>query len=339
MANNRFLAFAPQVLLSGLFTAMFMYFFMQKDFLSMVFGFMVGLQAHVLVLVYETFLRPRLARRNFFLATLTSTFVYLIIIIWSVFFSLLIINAFKFTLVVNHFRQILFSVYILYGITFGFALSFLFSLYSMLETLLGRHFLIRLLTGKYHKPFEEERIIMFLDLKSSTSIAEKIGHKLFLSFLNDFMYDISQPVLKSKGEIYKYVGDGAIITWKMKYAQKKANPVVCFFQIRELLDKNKNNYISKFGVVPTIKAGVHGGFVVTGEMGHIRKEIAYMGDVINTTSRIESMCNSLNVDFLISDEILTQFSYLENYETVDLGEHILKGKENPVKLSTVRSAQ
>ena len=85
--------------------------------------------------------------------------------------------------------------------------------FLQLSRIMGNGVLAKFLSGKYHKPVEEERIFMFLDLKSSTTIAEKIGHKKFYGMLNNFFGLITEPVLQTRAEIYQYVGDEIVFTW------------------------------------------------------------------------------------------------------------------------------
>ncbi len=68
---------------------------------------------------------------------------------------------------------------------------------------MGRMVLFHFITGKYHKPRREQRIFMFVDLKSSTSIAEAMGDMKYYNFLNDFFHDITKCILATKGEIYR----------------------------------------------------------------------------------------------------------------------------------------
>src|SRR5690606_30234238 len=80
----------------------------------------------------------------------------------------------------------------------------------------GSGVLWKFITGKYYLPRQEERIFMFLDLKSSTTIAEKIGSKRFFELLKEIFQDITEPIMDSLGEIYQYVGDEVVITWTMR---------------------------------------------------------------------------------------------------------------------------
>ena len=55
----------------------------------------------------------------------------------------------------------------------------------------------KLILGQYHSPREEERVFMFVDIKSSTTIAEKLGHIHFFDLLNDFFSDITNAIFYS----------------------------------------------------------------------------------------------------------------------------------------------
>ncbi|MBE0637986.1 MAG: adenylate/guanylate cyclase domain-containing protein [Bacteroidales bacterium] len=329
-------SFLLKASLSGLLSGAFIYLLFNGDWKVYLLGIMIGFQVYSWIFLYEYFLERKLKQFNFFLSLLTSTIFYVLIIIFSVITSMIIFNGFNFRILQQEvLQQIFFSDAMLYGVVFGLFMSFLFSSYSMFDTLLGKNFLIKLFTGKYHKPFEEERIFMFLDMKSSTSIAEQIGHKKFLSLLNDFFYDLSIPVLETGGEIYKYVGDEAIISWKMKRAIKNANPLKCFFMLQELIAQNSDKYLKLYNIVPQFKAGIHGGIVVTGEMGFIKKEITFLGDVMNTTARIEEACNEFNRQLIISDVMLRKMLPADEYLFQTLGEIKFRGKAVPVAISSV----
>jgi len=200
-------------------------------------------------------------------------------------------------------------------------------LFLQISRLLGDGVLLKVLYGKYHKPVEEERIFMFLDVKSSTTIAEKIGHEKFYSFLNSFFYEITEPVLMTKAEIYQYVGDEIVFNWTIKDGIKDANCLKIFFLIKKKVEENRDQYLAEYGVVPKFKAGVHFGKVIVGQIGNLKREIVFNGDVLNTTSRIQDLCNTYHHDLLISRRLLTLLKLPNIYGQEYLGKIKLKGKE------------
>ncbi|MBT8314785.1 MAG: adenylate/guanylate cyclase domain-containing protein, partial [Maribacter sp.] len=141
---------------------------------------------------------------------------------------------------------------------------------------------------------------MFLDIKSSTSIAEKIGHVEYFELLKEYYHILSNAVIEYSGEIYQYVGDEIVITWNLSKGIMNNNCIKCFFKMKSDLKERQYWFEQKFGVYPEFKAGLHLGEVTTGEIGRIKKDIIFTGDVLNTTARIQSLCNDLQVDNLIS---------------------------------------
>ena len=71
------------------------------------------------------------------------------------------------------------------------------------------------LLGRYFKPRQELRIFMFLDMRSSTAIAEEIGDTRYFQLLNEVYADITDPVIYSEGDIYQYVGDEISVSWQL----------------------------------------------------------------------------------------------------------------------------
>lgn len=200
----------------------------------------------------------------------------------------------------------------------------------------GPGILRKMLLGRYHQPREEERIFMFVDIRSSTTIAERLGHVRFFNLLNDFFRDITNPILYTSGEVYQYVGDEVVLSWPMEKGLQKANCIRCFFSMQEAINRKAHRYRERYGVVPEFKAGLHCGPVTTGEIGVIKKDIVFSGDVMNTTSRIQSMCNEYGVKILFSKYLMDKLSLPPNgYHPRRMGIIELRGKRQKVELYTL----
>lgn len=203
--------------------------------------------------------------------------------------------------------------------------------------LLGQKAFIRLMIGLYHQPVIENRIFMFIDLSSSTSLAEEIGDIAFHSFLNDFFFDATRPIVECKGEIYKYVGDEIIVTWKMRDGLRDGNCVECFFLIEDAVAALEDRYREKYGAVPRFTAGLHCGAAVIGEMGDYKREVAFLGDALNTASRIQSECKVRSRRLIISDDLRNELSGAgeADYAFESLGVIALRGKKREMELFSV----
>ena len=192
------------------------------------------------------------------------------------------------------------------------------------------------LLGRYDKPRTELRVFMFLDMRSSTSIAEQLGHVKYFALLNRVYADITDPIIDSGGEIYQYVGDEISVSWPLRRGIRKQRALRCFFRIRRKLKERSPDYQARWGIAPIFKAGFHYGPVTMGQVGLVKKELIFSGDVVNTAARIQNSCNAYGVDNLISKELLDLMRPpAERFERREIGEIELKGKRQAVGLWTV----
>jgi adenylate cyclase len=98
------------------------------------------------------------------------------------------------------------------------------------ERVVGPGNLWRLLVGSYRRPREEERVFLFMDLKGSTTIAEKLGHQQYSEFLQECYRDLTQVIIRYEAAIYQYVGDEVVMSWLCKdRAERERTSVQAFF--------------------------------------------------------------------------------------------------------------
>ena len=194
-------------------------------------------------------------------------------------------------------------------------------------------------TGKYHHPCEEERVFMFLDMKASTTIAEQLGNLEYFRLLNQYFSDTTDAIIQTYGEVYQYAGDEIIVSWDLKKGVTNNNCIRCFFLIKEAFQNLSESYLRRFDLVPEFKAGFHCGKVTTGEIGDLKKDIFFTGDVLNTTARIQATCNTFATDNLISHELLSLMNIDESYELTTIGECELKGRRNKINLYSIAKTQ
>lgn len=210
--------------------------------------------------------------------------------------------------------------------------SLIFSFIKMAIERFGRGLFFKMLIGKYRRPREEKKIFMFLDLKSSTTTAEKLGHFKYSQFIQDCFIDLNAIINKYDAEIYQYVGDEAVLTWNYKNGLEDNRCVNIYFDFRRRLLNKKEYYINKYGVLPEFKAGMHGGNLMMAEVGTIKKEMAYHGDVINTTARIQGECNKYGEQLLMSEALINDLNLDSSFVTNKMGSVILKGKNEEVMI-------
>lgn len=217
-------------------------------------------------------------------------------------------------------------IFVIYLVMVDFGLA----LFGQMNLMLGRGNILKIISGKFYEPKEEERIFMFLDLQGSATIAERIGHLPFSRLIQDCFNDLAITE-NFNAQVYQYVGDEAVLTWPME-GLKNGNCVKAYFAFHHLIESKAAYYQQQYGEVPFFKAGLHMGQVTASEVGKYKREIAYHGDTINTASRIQGLCNTLNQRILISEELHQSLSSITELEFSSMGTHQLKGKEKEVEL-------
>jgi adenylate cyclase len=192
----------------------------------------------------------------------------------------------------------------------------------------------QIVTGKYIQPRTEKRIIMFLDLKDSTPIAEQLGHEKYFRFIKDFIYYVSSAVLDNGGYIHQYVGDEVVVTWPYRRSNitKSTNTVI---QARRILQHASDYFRRQYDVIPEFRVGMHIGEVTIGEIGIMKKDIAISGEAMNVAARIRTSCGELNQKFIVSGDYF-ESNVLKSWQGEDLGEIELKGVEKPVQLYALK---
>lgn len=190
------------------------------------------------------------------------------------------------------------------------------------------------LTGTLNKPRVEKRIFMFIDMKSSVTIAEKLGHKKFSYLVQDVFGDLA-VVENYNGVIYQYLGDGAIISWDLKRGIRNNNCIKAFFAFQNVIQKKSLFYDAFYGLVPEFKAGMHVGEIMVLQVGRFKRDISYNGDTLNTTARIESMCNQYKQSLLISGVLYETLRNPLEFNTKELETIKLKGKSRGIQIYQV----
>jgi adenylate cyclase len=223
-----------------------------------------------------------------------------------------------------------------YMILYAFGMACLILFTKQMSRKMGPGILFNFISGKYAKPFHEERIFLFVDLDGSTALAETLGDLAYHRLLNDFFCDVAEPVAATRGVIHQYIGDEIVITWKMQHGLALSNCLKCYFAIVRKMDTLGDQYRTRFGVIPTFKAAIHCGTIVVGEVGDIKSEIVFHGDVINTTARIERLCSELNEKLLVSGDLLEKLPLYQDQFSF-AGMFSLRGKKEGVSLYRLKN--
>jgi adenylate cyclase len=222
-------------------------------------------------------------------------------------------------------------------VTIGFSLAttVIFVLVLQVAALLGRRTFRNLVLGRYRRPRAERRFFLFVDVVGSTAIAERLGALEAHRFLAAVFSAAAEPVAASRGEIYQYVGDEIVVTWTEAEGIPEARPLRCFFAMQEALRNLKDQFHRQFSAEPSLRAALHLGEVIAGEVGEVRRAIVYHGDVMNTASRLEQATREHGVQFIASAAALLALGPQPDMEFRGLGALSLRGRKDPINASGV----
>ncbi len=224
------------------------------------------------------------------------------------------------------------------SLAFAVAMTVFGNLFFEMGGLLGFGTLRSLVTGRYVQPRREQRAFLLIDMKDSTGMAERLGGVLFHELLNDFFRNVAEAALECEAEIHKYVGDEAILTWKAGGALADGDCLRCPFLARSLIEGQRKAYLAKYGAVPSFRASIHYGEIVAGEIGDVRREIAYVGDTLNVAARLLEAAKDLGHDVLVSDDLLAHTTLPAGLRTIELPVLTVRGRAAPLGISALEGA-
>lgn len=221
-----------------------------------------------------------------------------------------------------------FSVALVYSLIFAFSINFV----RMISRKMGQGMLVSYISGTYYTPVHQARIVMFINITDSKKHLNRLGALKFHTFLNEFFYDLTIPVVTHRGIIYEYIEDLMVLTWSMNKGLKNANCIRTYFEIKNTINENKEKYLEKYGFAPRVKASLHTGSVVRAEIGEVKTQIVFHGDTMNTAARILGKCKELDIGLMASDQLIHMIGMPRIHKIIAAGKISLRGKQVALNL-------
>lgn len=215
---------------------------------------------------------------------------------------------------------------IIFSGVFAIVLNLLFAI----TNIIGPRAFLHLVTGRYHKPVEESRFVLFVDIAGSTTLAERLGGLGIHRFLDQTFRSLTGPIIDCRGEVLNYVGDEIIVTWSEASGAVDCRPLRCFLAMRDTLQKLRSRFEKEFGVAPRIRGSLHFGPVIVGEIGDIKRAIVFNGDVMNTAARLEELSRNVEGGFVASRAAIDRFKSALPAPLQDLGVREIRGKSGSI---------
>ena len=202
---------------------------------------------------------------------------------------------------------------------------------NILEAYLGKSAGEKVLSGLIRRGdgADIHAVIWFCDLRDSTPLADSMTRAEFLNILNDFFECVLAPVLERQGEVLRFIGDAALAIFPVgddpgeacRRALAAAQEALARM---ENLNKERARPL-RFGI------GLHMGDVLYGNIGTAsRLEFTVIGAAANEAARIESLCKTLDVPFVLSERVA---AYIPGCRS--LGQHRLRGVADAMQVYTI----
>jgi len=182
--------------------------------------------------------------------------------------------------------------------------------------------------------------ILFSDIANFTSISEKLSPEKLIYFLNDYLHEMTEIIIKNDGYIDKYIGDAIMAFWEENKDSKNIVEKSCMAslqmiqKVRELKIKWKN----EFGEDVDIRIGVNYGNVVVGNIGSEHKfDHTVIGDNVNLASRLEGVNKKYGTNLIISEFVYEKIK--SKFITRELDYIKVKGKNKPIRIYEILISQ
>ena len=114
------------------------------------------------------------------------------------------------------------------------------------------------------------------------------------------------------------------------------NCLACPFVARDFITSHSEQYRKRFGVVPGFRAALHCGEIVAGEIGDVRREIAYVGDTLNVAARLLEAAKTVGRDVLVSAELLERATLPAGIEAEPLPTLTVRGRAAPLAIAALQ---
>jgi class 3 adenylate cyclase len=185
---------------------------------------------------------------------------------------------------------------------------------------------------------EEELTILFCDIREFTAIAEDQDPKQTFTWLNGFFEHMNQAITRHHGFIDKFLGDAimAVFDRDHDHAQDAIYAALMMEEQLQILNDTYHNHVISRPVRMGI--GIHSGIAVIGTVGSSsRMDSTVIGDVVNTTSRLEELTKTYGCSIIVSGQTRDRLPDAAQFEWHLLDQIQPRGKAQTIDIYGVQS--
>ncbi|KTC81021.1 response regulator [Legionella cherrii] len=178
---------------------------------------------------------------------------------------------------------------------------------------------------------EKDMTVLFLDIKSFTSMAEQLSPVEIFNLFNTLMSYLDPAILKNSGLIDKYIGDAI-----MALFNNADEAVAAALDMLEALHTFNTTRARDNLPLIHVGIGINTGNLIVGTVGfEERMDCSVISDAVNIASRLETLTRSFNIELIIGEETYEQLKQKDKYNLRFLGLSTVKGKSLPIKVYEV----
>lgn len=171
---------------------------------------------------------------------------------------------------------------------------------------------------------EKNLSILFLDIRSFTSLSEFLTPIETFKFINNCMSYLEPHIIRNNGFIDKYIGDSLMAL----FPNSPDDAVTAAIQMLKSLETYNADRIMRQQIPINIGIGINTGKVVIGTVGfHDRMECTVIGDAVNLASRVEKMNKLFGTNLLINEQTYLNLTDPNQFNHRSLGKYQVYGKK------------
>lgn len=171
-------------------------------------------------------------------------------------------------------------------------------------------------------------VLIYADLRGFTRITDSVERDLLAPMLDAYFERMVPPILERGGQVLKYMGDGRLATFDLTGKPKDAICGDAFAAAAEMIAcvRELNTRRKPAGLpAMTLDIAMHLGDVLYGNIGAAgRQDFTVIGPAVNEASRIETLCERLGHDVLISQAFADAAVACAD-QLIPVGSHELRG--------------
>lgn len=176
---------------------------------------------------------------------------------------------------------------------------------------------------------EVNGICLYTDAEKYTSLSEDISPEELSNFMNSYYETLFEPIRRHGGVVTQIAGDSVLAMWVKERSDPALGIRACQAALEIAKAVDHFNQLSDKLKLPT-RIGLHSGNMMVGSLGAMdHYEYHPIGDIVNTSERIQGFNKYLGTRILVSEEVIGQ---LGGFFTRDVGKFLFVGKTKPLSI-------